>query len=101
MVLSGMTKNLSDSGLLLETPESLHPGTVVALELLCSDREVPLQGRVIWSRPVGTDRTESGIQFTPPPGIGFAVEIFSREFLKGEFDPEAMWGQQRVGGAPQ
>ena len=78
----GRTQNISDSGLMLVSGHSLPPGSAVTLRLLCSDREVRLEGNVIWSRPIKPHRAESGIQFRSPVEQGFATQLFSSEFLE-------------------
>jgi c-di-GMP-binding flagellar brake protein YcgR len=80
--VEGKTRNLSDSGLMLLAKEPLPPGTSVRLRLFCSDRDVPLSGQVVWSRQLPDHRAQTGIQFHPFPGDGFASRLFIREFLK-------------------
>ena len=80
--VEGKTRNLSDSGLMLVATEPLSPGASLTLQLLCSDQEVSLSGEVIWSQRVAAHRAQSGIQFHPLPGNGFATQVFMREFLK-------------------
>lgn len=80
--VEGKTRNLSDSGLMLMATEPLPPGASLTLQLLCSDREVTLSGEVIWSQRLAAHRAQSGIQFHPLPGNGFATQVFMREFLK-------------------
>ncbi len=78
----GRTQNMSDSGLMLVAGHSLPPGSAVSLRLLCSDREVTLEGDVVWSRPCKPHRAENGIQFRSPVDHGFAIQLFIREFLE-------------------
>lgn len=80
--VEGKTRNLSDSGLMLVATEPLPPGASITLQMVCSDRKVPLSGHVVWSRRLSDQRAQTGIQFQPFPGDGFASQVFMREFLK-------------------
>lgn len=78
----GTTQNLSDSGLMLVAPDPLPPGSAITLQLLCSDREIPMEGEVIWSRQHEPRRAQSGIQFRCPPDQGFSTQLFVREYFR-------------------
>lgn len=80
-ILEGSTQYISDSGLMLVTADPLPRGSAVTLWLLCIDREWRLEGEVRWSKRLDRARVQSGIQFVPFPGLGFASKLFMRAFL--------------------
>lgn len=81
-IFKGTTQNLSDSGLMLLARDPLPPGSAITLQLLCSDREIPMEGEVIWSRQCEPRRAQSGIQFRCPPDQGFSTQLFVREYFR-------------------
>lgn len=79
-IREGRTQYLGDSGLMLVTTDPLPTGSAVTLWLGCTDRELRLEGEVVWSQPVDPSRAQIGVKFVPFPGHGFASDIFMREF---------------------
>lgn len=78
----GKIENLSDTGLMLRAAEPLLPGSSLALSVASSDGKVSLEGKVVWSRRIGSDQAQIGILLQPSPGNGFARQLFIQEFAR-------------------
>jgi uncharacterized protein (TIGR02266 family) len=69
----GFSGNISNTGMMIRTPNVLAPGTVVDLELrLAHGGTMTLTGRVVWARTgpmtwLATGRIGMGIRFVDPP----------------------------------
>lgn len=70
-VLAGVTKNLSQGGICLETAEAVVSGAEVIVRVtLVFDEErtsepLDLPARVVWCTPFGADAHQVGTQFRP------------------------------------
>ena len=68
----GYSGNISNTGMMIRTPNVLAPGTVVELELRLPRGTMELAGRVVWARTgpmtwLATGRIGMGIRFIEPP----------------------------------
>jgi len=68
----GYSGNISNTGMMIRTPNVLAPGTVVELELRLPRGTMELAGRVVWARTgpmtwLATGRIGMGIRFVDPP----------------------------------
>lgn len=68
----GWTANLSKSGVFLVTDEPPTPGTNIRIKLEIGACSMPLEGRVVWRRPLAEnlERPQGmGIHLTRPPSL--------------------------------
>jgi hypothetical protein len=68
----GFSGNISNTGMMIRTPNVLAPGTIVDLELRVPQGTIALSGRVVWARTgpmswLATGRIGMGIRFIDPP----------------------------------
>lgn len=68
----GYSGNISNTGMMIRTPNVLAPGTIVVLELRAPQERITLSGRVVWARTgpmswLATGRIGMGIRFVDPP----------------------------------
>ena len=68
----GYSGNISNTGMMIRTPNVLEPGTVVDLELRLPHGSIAVTGRVVWARTgpmtwLATGRIGMGIRFIDPP----------------------------------
>jgi Tfp pilus assembly protein PilZ len=59
----GRTINVSEEGLLLDTPDFIDPGRTVLVTLALKEEMVELRGRVAHVRPAVEERFHAGIEF--------------------------------------
>jgi hypothetical protein len=60
----GRTLNISESGILLETPDQNAPGNTVVLQIALEDDLVNIRGQVIHCNPGEKGLFKTGIEFT-------------------------------------
>ncbi len=77
-VLHGVVRTVSAGGLTAEFPVSVAPNSVLALVLQTREGPVEVEGRVVWSRAIGTTN-HHGIAFFEPKPLEFATDIFLSE----------------------
>jgi hypothetical protein len=68
----GYSGNISNTGMMIRTPNVLPPGTLVDLELRAPQETIVLSGHVVWARTgpmtwLATGRIGMGIRFVDPP----------------------------------
>ena len=68
----GYSGNISNTGMMIRTPNVLPPGTILDLELKAPQETIMLSGRVVWARTgpmtwLATGRIGMGIRFIDPP----------------------------------
>jgi uncharacterized protein (TIGR02266 family) len=68
----GYSGNISNTGMMIRTPNVLPPGTVLELELRLPQGSITLMGRVAWARTgpltwLATGRIGMGVRFIDPP----------------------------------
>jgi hypothetical protein len=78
----GFTRNISLTGLFLQTNMPLPPGTILHMEVTFPDRTFRLRGRVVWSKKVPAQLAHvlecgMGIRFVQPPAD---YKIFFRDW---------------------
>jgi len=75
--VTGYTKNISRSGLYIETNRAADPGTPLQLQIDAGDRVLAMQGVVVWARryPPSFARVRRG-------GMGCRFVSPSREWLE-------------------
>jgi hypothetical protein len=69
---TAFTKNVSDTGLFLQTNSVLRPGTTLQVEVVFPDRSFKMWARVIWAKKVPPELAHilacgMGICFIDPP----------------------------------
>ena len=69
---TAFTKNLSDTGLFLQTNAVLRPGTTIQVEIVFPDRSFTMWARVVWAKKVPPQLAHivacgMGICFIDPP----------------------------------
>lgn len=72
--LRAVTRNVSETGLFVQTPSPIAEGRKVSLQLTMTANRLPLQGTVAWSR--------ARLQPGRPPGMGVHLITPSRAFLE-------------------
>jgi hypothetical protein len=73
---TAFTKNLSRSGLQVQTNNVLTPGTRIQVELKFPDRTFALWGVVVWAK-----RVPPQLAYTVPCGMGITFEAPPPEWL--------------------
>lgn len=68
----GYSGNISNTGMMIRTPNVLPPGTIVRMELRVPQGTIAVSGRVVWARTgpmtwLATGRIGMGIRFIDPP----------------------------------
>jgi hypothetical protein len=68
----GFSGNISNTGMMIRTPNVLPPGTIVRMELRVPQGTIAVSGRVVWARTgpmtwLATGRIGMGIRFIDPP----------------------------------
>jgi len=68
----GFSGNISNTGMMIRTPNVLAPGTDVEMELRLPDGTIAVNGYVVWARTgpmswLATGRIGMGIRFVDPP----------------------------------
>jgi hypothetical protein len=68
----GYSGNISNTGMMIRTPNVLAPGTIVEMELRLPNGSIDVKGRVVWARTgpmtwLATGRIGMGIRFIDPP----------------------------------
>ncbi len=76
--LHGMVRTISAGGLTVEFPISLPPDTGLTLVLQTRQGPLEVQGRVVWTRAIGTTISH-GIAFDQPKSSEFATDLFLSE----------------------
>jgi hypothetical protein len=69
---TGFTRNISASGLFIQTNLPLPPGTILRMEIAFRDRTFALRGRVVWAKRVPAALAHviecgMGIRYVQPP----------------------------------
>ena len=69
---TAFTKNLSDTGLFLQTNAVLRPGTTIQVEVIFPDRSFTMWARVVWAKKVPPQLAHvvacgMGVCFIDPP----------------------------------
>jgi hypothetical protein len=76
--LRGMVRTVSAGGLTVEFPTSLAPNTVLTLVLQTRQGPLEVEGRVVWSRAIGST-VWHGFVFNEPKPHEFATDLFLSE----------------------
>ena len=68
----GYSGNISNTGMMIRTPNVLAPGTILDLELRLPHGSIAVTGLVVWARTgpmswLATGRIGMGIRFIDPP----------------------------------
>ena len=68
----GYSGNISNTGMMIRTPNVLPPGTIVDVELKAPQETITLSGQVVWARTgpmswLATGRVGMGIRFIDAP----------------------------------
>lgn len=69
---TGFTRNISASGVFIQTNLPLPPGTILRIELAFPERTFSLRGRVVWAKKVPAQLAHviecgMGIRYVQPP----------------------------------
>lgn len=79
----GRTLNVSQSGILLETPFALETGQMLKIALGLEDEVLEVAGSVIYAKVTSEGRWEAGVKFDRPPvakvaALGRYIDAFRR-----------------------
>jgi hypothetical protein len=69
---TGFTRNISSTGIFIQTNLPLPPGTILHMEIAFPERTFALRGRVIWAKKVPAQLAHviecgMGIRYVQPP----------------------------------
>ncbi len=69
----GRTINMSETGLLIETPYAINPEHFLSLNVGLAEERFNVHGQVVYTTPISTNSYRTGIRFNQAPKTGYYV----------------------------